>query len=189
MTREISLDLDDLRAVAACAAENAAEVLGIFEAFAASDPRPREAIDAARAFACGGSRTRALRDASWAAQRAARQTGNEAAAHAARAALCAASAAYLHPLARSSQVWHILGAAAHAARAAELAAGDDANIGTDHIERAARRASARMVAVLLRFPPAPTGGARAGQLMRRLDRELRGAASSGVFEGSEHRFA
>ena len=42
---------------------------------------------------------------------------------AARAAMCATSAAYLHPLADAHQVKHVLGAAAHAARAAELVGG------------------------------------------------------------------
>jgi hypothetical protein len=51
------------------------------------------------------------------------------------------AAAYLHPLARSTQVKHILGAAAHAVRAAELAAGGDRSVGAQRIEWACQRAS------------------------------------------------
>ena len=73
---------------------------------------------------------------------------------------CAASAAYLHPLADAHQVKHILGAAAHAARAAELIAGDDRDVGAEHIEQARRRATPAVVEVLKRYPAAPPGGGR-----------------------------
>jgi hypothetical protein len=92
---------------------------------------------------------------------------------AARAAMCAASAAYLHPLADAHQVKHILGAAAHAARAAELVASDDRDVGADHIEQARRRATPVVVDVLSRYPTAPPGGGRVGELLRDLDGALR----------------
>lgn len=88
--------------------------------------------------------------------------------------MCAASAAYLHPLANATQVKHILGAAAHAARAAELLAGDDRDVCVGRIEQARRRATPGVVDVLGRYPTAPPGGGRVGELLRDLDKALRG---------------
>jgi hypothetical protein len=172
-TREIVLDAQDLRAVAGYAAGCAQEVLEVFERAQPADLRPRDAVDAAWTFARGGERGKRLRDTAWAAQKAARDAGTAAAGHAARAAMCAASAAYLHPLADAHQVKHILGAAAHAARAAELVAGDDPDVGAAHVERARRRATPVVVDVLGRYPAAPPGGGRVGELLRALDDALR----------------
>lgn len=169
----IDLSMSDLRAVAAYAASCAQLTLPIFEQAYPEDPRPRTAVDAGQAFAEGAPRTKSLRDAAWAAMRAANEAGNAsqlAAREAARAAVAAASAAYLHPLAKATQVKHILGAAAHGAHAVELAGGDAAA----HLARAGALASPGMIAVLARYPPAPPGGARAGELMRQLDSMLRG---------------
>src|SRR5262245_4606843 len=140
-TRGIVLSMQDLREVTRYAAESAQEVLEIFERAHPADSRPRDAIDAAWKFARGGERGKTLRDTGWAAQQAARDADTAAAGEAARAAMCAASAAYLHPLADAHPVKHILGAAAHAARAAELMAGNDRDIGAEHIEHARRRAT------------------------------------------------
>jgi hypothetical protein len=170
---EIALSGHDLREVTRYAAESAQEVLDIFERAHPADSRPRDAIDAAWTFAMGGKRGKALRDTGWAAHKAARDAGATAAGDAARAAMYAASAAYLHPLADAHQVKHILGAAAHAARAAELAAGDDRKIGADHIEHACRRATPAVADVLRRYPAAPPGAGRAGELLRDLDQALR----------------
>lgn len=85
----------------------------------------------------------------------------------------AAGAAYLHPLAKPTQVKHILGAGAHAARAAELVAGDDRRVGADRLEGTVRRATPVVVDVLRRFPAAPDGGGRVGELIRVLDAYLR----------------
>lgn len=175
-TREIVLSEQDLREVTRFAAESAQDVLAVFESTAEGDLRPREAVDAAWAFVGGGKRGKLLRDTAWAAQRAAREAATPAAADAARAAMMAASAAYLHPLARSDQVKHILGAAAHAARALERIAGDDQEVGAQHIEQALRRATHALVEVLNRYPAAPPGGGRVGQLLRDLDEGLRGIA-------------
>ena len=139
-TGEVVLSTQELREVTGWAAESAQEVLEVFESAHPGDPRPRTAVDAARTFARGGDRGKALRDTAWAAMRAARDADTPAAGDAARAAMAAAGAAYLHPLADAHQVKHILGAAAHAARAAELTAGGDRDVGADHIERAPRRA-------------------------------------------------
>ena len=174
--RAIALSKEDLRAVSGYAAACAQDVLELFERLQPADPRPREAIDAAWAFARGGERGKALRDAAWAALRAARDANEPAAGDAARAAMSAASAAYLHPLSDAHQVKHILGAAAHAARAAELVAGDDPRVGAEHLEQARRRATSTMVDVLRRYPAAPAGGGRVGALLRDLDQALRTGA-------------
>ncbi len=171
---EIVLSMRDLREVTGYAAESAQEALGIFESAHPADSRPRDAIDAAWTFARGGKRGKTLRDTGWAALKAARDADTAAAGDAARAAVCAASAAYLHPLAKAPQVKHILGAAAHAARAAELVASDDRDVGADHIEQARRRATPVVVDVLSRYPTAPPGGGRVGELLRDLDGALRG---------------
>lgn len=173
-TGGIVLSMQDLREVTGYAAESAQEVLEIFERAHPADPRPRDAIDAAWTFARGSKRGKTLRDTAWAALKAARDAGTAAAGDAARSAMCAASAAYLHPLANAHQVKHILGAAAHAARASELVAGDDRNVGAEHIEHARRRATPAVVEVLKRYPAAPPGGGRVGELLRDLDEALRG---------------
>ena len=173
---KVVLTLQDLREVARYAAGSAQLVLEIFERAHPADSRPREAIEAAWAFAAGGARGKALRDAAWAAHKAAREAGSTAAGEAARAAMSAASAAYLHPLADAHQVKHILGAAAYAARAAELDAGDDRGVGAQHLELARQRATAAVVEVLNRFPTAPPGGGRVGELLRDLDAALRGSS-------------
>jgi hypothetical protein len=108
-TSEIVLSKQDLREVSRYAAESAQDVLEIFERAHPADSRPRDAIDAAWTFARGGERGKALRDTGWAAHNAARDADTAAAGDAARAAMCAASAAYLHPLADAHQVKHILG--------------------------------------------------------------------------------
>ncbi|MFD9606277.1 hypothetical protein [Streptomyces sp. NPDC059970] len=87
--------------------------------------------------------------------------------------MSAAGAAYLHPLAKATQVKHILGAGAYAARAAELAAGDDRSIGAENLEQTVHRATPAVVDVLKRFPAAPSGGGRVGELIRMLDADLR----------------
>ena len=177
-TSEIVLSIEDLREVSRYAAECAQEVLEIFERAHPADSRPRDAIDAAWTFARGGKRGKTLRDTAWAALRAARDAdtaaGAAAAGDAARAAMSAASAAHLHPLADAHQVKHILGAAAYAARAAELVAGDDRGVGAGHIDQARRRATPIVVDVLSRYPAAPPGGGRVGELLRDLDEALRG---------------
>jgi hypothetical protein len=138
---EVALSEQDLREVTAFAAGCAEPALAIFEADRPDDSRPRDAVRAAWEFARGGKRGKALRDTAWAALKAAKDTETSAAREAAWAASSAAGAAYLHPLAKATQVKHILGAAAYAARAAELAAGDDQAVGaaTWNKQRVARR--------------------------------------------------
>ncbi|MEV4436629.1 putative immunity protein [Streptomyces sp. NPDC049585] len=170
---EIALSMQDLREVTAFAAACAEVVLEVFEADQPDDPRPRDAVGAAWEFARGGRRGKALRDTAWAALKAAKSADTAAASEAARAAMSAAGAAYLHPLAKATQVKHVLGAGAHAARAAELVAGDNPSMGSEHVEQAVHRATPAVVEVLERLPAAPGGGGRVGALMRMLDARLR----------------
>jgi hypothetical protein len=176
---EVVLSTRDLREVSAFAAACAQVVLEIFEADQPDDSRPRDATDAAWAFARGGKRGKSLRDTAWAALKAAKGADTAAAREAAWAASSAAGAAYLHPLARATQVKHILGAAAYAARAAELVAGDDRTVGAEHVKQAVQRATPVVVDVLRRFPVAPDGGGRVGELIRMLDAALRAPMQRG----------
>jgi hypothetical protein len=104
---------------------------------------------------------------------AAKDVADEAAQHAARAAGDAAAAAYLHPLAKATQVRHILGAPASATRAAELSAGDDPKVGIALIEAARVRAVPILIDVLCRYPLAPAGRGRVAHLMKMFDTALR----------------
>ena len=176
----VELSTAELRGVAGYAVACARPALAIFERARPDDRRPRAAIDAAQAFADGAKRAKVIRDSAWAAQRAyqeARDVGQAAASDAARAAVAAASAAFLHPLAKATQVKHILGSAAHAARAIELDAGDDPHVGAQYLEKARDLASPIVVSVLVRYPNAPTGGGRVGELLRTLDAALRTRAT------------
>lgn len=168
------LTQDDLRAVAGFAVVCARPVLWIFERDRPDDARPRDALASVQRFVAGGPRDRAIRDGAWAALRAAgdaRDAGRSASSEAARAAVAAASAPFLHPLAKATQVKHILGGAAHAARAWEIESGDAA--GVDFLMRTRDGVSAKVIAVLRRYPLAPSGGGRTGELLRLIDISLR----------------
>lgn len=184
----IALSEDELRQIAGYAAACARRVLPIFERDLPADTRPRDALDAADAFAGGGRRTNALRQSAWAAYKAAQEASSitspaasapPAAVDAARAASHAAAAAYLHPKASAHQVKHILGAAAHAARAEELAGTGSVTAtatgtpSTGTLEWARHHAPAAVTAVLGRLPAAPPGGGRVDEFIRDLDAALR----------------
>jgi hypothetical protein len=182
-TAKIQLSQPELRHVAAFAAACARPAVVIFETQRPGDPRPRTAINAAQAFADGAPRTKTLRDSAWASHRAAREArdaGQAAAAAAAYAALAAAGAAFLHPLAKATQVRHILGSAAYAARAFELAAGDNLTAGADRIAQSRILAHRAVVDVLSRYPVAPRGGGRVGELIRQLDASLRSSTCPSI---------
>ena len=172
-TGDFELTTDELRAIAAYAVSCVEPVLVLFERAEPDDPRPAAALDAARTFAAGAPRSRLQRSAATDAHRAAKEASTEAARHAATAAGDAAAAAYLHPLAKATQVRHILGAAAHAARAAELARGDDPVVAEYVLTAAAKRATPVVRDVLGRYPRAPQGRTRVAALMTRLDSLLR----------------
>lgn len=186
----IELSTEELQEITGFAAECARRVLSIFERSLPDDSRPRDAVEAAQAFADGGRRTQALRTCGWAAYKAAGEVtgevtgeaaggvagevpGKAAAADAARAASHAAAAAYLHPKASAHQVKHILGAAAHAARAEELVSGEGLGATGQTLEWARHHAPPAVIAVLGRLPAAPPGGGRVGELIRDLDAALR----------------
>ena len=170
---DVELTMDELRAVAGYAAACAEPTLVVFQKAHPDDPRPAAALDAARVFAEGAPRSNLQRTAATEAHRAAKDAATEAARHAAIAAGDAAAAAYLHPLAKTTQVRHILGAAAHAARAAELARGDDPVVAEYVVTAAAKRATPVVLDVLARYPRAPQGPTRVDALMVRLDSMLR----------------
>jgi hypothetical protein len=175
-TLMIELSMAELREITAYAVTCAEPALAIFERDCTGDPRPRASLDEARKFAVGGNRTKALRVTALAAHRAARaalEKDHGAAADAARAAGHAAASAYLHPLAEAHQIIHILGSAVHAARAFELDAGGDPGVAARYIDKAIDLASSTVVSVLLRYPSAPIGGRRVGELLRELDASLR----------------
>lgn len=166
------LSMDELREVARFAVLGAQEVLGTFERALPGDPRPRAAVDAAWEFANGARRTNLQRTTAFDAHRAAKDAPTPAAKHAAHAAGDAASAAYLHPIAKADQLGHILRADAHAAYAEELSTGDPAQA-EQCIARAAERATPAVVGVLKRYPAAVGGRSRVSILMKALDDELR----------------
>ncbi|MEU0529694.1 putative immunity protein [Amycolatopsis tolypomycina] len=160
----MELDLDELRVLTGWAADCAERVLPLTP----DDPRPAAAIAAAREFATGGPRTRALRTAAWGALAAAKAAAPAAAA-AARAAVGAAGAAYLHPLESPHQVKHIVGPAQQAALARELAGGS----AEAEIEWALSQAPPEVRVLLRKFPPGKPGKTRLGELHRKLESALR----------------
>lgn len=102
------------RALALAAADDAERVLPLFGAARPADPRPRQAIEAVRAWARGKLTVPAARAAAFAAHAAAREVQGEAAKAAARAAGHAAATAHVPT--------HAPHAAAYARKAAELSA-------------------------------------------------------------------
>lgn len=169
-TGHLDLTTTERRAVVRFAVDCAAGLLPEFEAVAPDDARPREAIAAALAFAGGADRSNRQRTAAFAAHRAAKDVATERAQLAALACGDAAAAAYLHPIARATQVGHILRAAACAARVAELRTGDG---GDEAVRARAERAAPPVPDVLRRYPPAPRGRTRVAELMAALDAAIR----------------
>ncbi|NHO82658.1 putative immunity protein [Micromonospora sp. CMU55-4] len=174
---DFDLTMDELREVARYAVRHAEDVLPVYERAVPGDPRPRAAVDAAWTFARGAARTKLQRATSLDAHRAARSAPTESARLAARAAGDAAAAAYLHPIAKATQVGHILRAAANAARVAELEAGGDEIVGVAALDRYRQLATPVLVDVLRRYPPVTGGGSRVARLMSALDRDLRQGAA------------
>jgi hypothetical protein len=144
----------DRRIVALWAADCAERVLGLFEADAPGDGRPREAIARTRAFARGelgvadAIRIRFINGA------AAREVRAPSAAAAARAAGQAAAIPHMGA--------HAFGAAAYAAKAAGLAAPDRPETVSEEIRWQLDHASAAAKAALRLLPP--VGEDRSGPL-------------------------
>lgn len=170
---DFALTMDELREVARFARACAQPVLPLFVKECAGDPRPEAALAAAQTFTEGAARSALQRRAATDAHQAGREAPSEAAQHAAFAAGDAAAAAYLHPLAKATQVRHILGAAAQAARAGELAYGDDPVVAEYLLAAAVKRVTPTVRDVLSRYPRAPHGRARVTVLIQKLDSLLR----------------
>ncbi|WP_338155592.1 NAD(+)--rifampin ADP-ribosyltransferase [Arsenicicoccus piscis] len=175
-TGDFELTMDELRAVAGFAAACAEPALVLYAREVPDDDRPAEALAAAKIFAEGGRRSRLQRTAAVAANKAAAEAPTETARQAAYAAGAAAASAYLHPLAKATQLGHLLGPAAHTARAAELWRGDDPVVAEYVIAAAAQRATPQVLDVLSRYPRASEGRSRVAALTRRLDSLLRDPA-------------
>ena len=172
----MKLTENDLRRLGRWAAECAERALPLFEAKAPDDVRPREALDAIRAYAGGGERTNRLRQRVWAALAAAREAGDPAAAAAARAAAVSAGVAYMHATYSPGQEKHVLGPALYAALARELAA-DDPAAAEEEIRRAVRRAPPAVREIVRRLPARGAGRTRQAALYVLLDAGLRRPAA------------
>ena len=164
---------EDRRRLGLWTADCAERALPLFEVHAPTDPRPREAVEAARAFARGGRRTAQLRSAASAAYAAAREVGDPGAAAAARATGLAAATAFIHAAVSKDQEKHALGPAVYAARARELAASDDHLTGDEEIRWAIEHAPPAVRDILRRLPARSGGRSRLEALYYRLDAALR----------------
>lgn len=160
----LTLSEDDRRVLAVWAADCAQRTLPLFEARAPGDTRPREAVDALRAFARGEVRIGSMRALSARAHAAAREVGDPAATAAARAAGHAAAVAHMAA--------HARGAAAYAAVAAGLAAGGDPAAAGDEIRWAVRHASPDARHVMRRLPPPVRAASQLGRLIGELHARL-----------------
>jgi hypothetical protein len=134
----------DRRIVAVWAADCAERVLGLFEAEAPGDSRPRDAIGRLRAFARGELGVAEARRR-FVAHAAARDVSGPAAVAAARAAGQAASIPHMGA--------HALGAAAYAAKAAGLAVPERPEAVSNEIWWQLGRISAPARAALRQLPP------------------------------------
>jgi hypothetical protein len=147
MSSPQTLSEADRRIVALWAADCAERVLGVFEAEAPDDRRPREAIARARAFGRGELEVAEEIRRRFANGGAARDVQAPAAVAAARAAGQAAAVAHMGA--------HALGAAAYAAKAVGRAAPDEIQWQLEHM-------SADVRAALRQLPP--VGEDRSGPL-------------------------
>lgn len=168
-TDHIELSMTELREVtrfATAPADTAVQWLA-----AEPDPRVTQALQAAGAFAAGAPRSRWQRTAAVDAHRAAREATDPIGRHVAAAAGDAAASAYLHPLAKGTQVAHILRSTVHAALAGEAAKGPQAL--DEALDDATGLATPLVLEVLRRYPPYPAGPGRLAQLVCQLDGALR----------------
>jgi hypothetical protein len=147
------LSAAERRIVAVWAADCAERVLGLFEAEAPGDRRPRDAIARLRAFARGELGVAEARRR-FVAHAAAREVSAPAAVAAARAAGQAASVPHMGA--------HALGAAAYAAKAAGLGAPDRPEAVTEEISWQLGHMSEPARAALRQLPP--VGEDRSGPL-------------------------
>jgi hypothetical protein len=134
----------DRRIVAVWAADCADRVLGLFEAEAPEDSRPRDAIARTRAFARGDLGAADEIRRRFVAGRAARDVTSPAAVAAARAAAQASGVAHMGA--------HALGAAAYAAKAAGLGAPERPDAVDDEIRWQLEHVSAEARSALASLP-------------------------------------
>lgn len=172
-TKYFRLSLDSLRAIGGWAGDCAERALGVYEARAGSDSRPRAAIEGIREFAAGGRRTARLRTLALAANAAAREVDDPAAAAAARGAGAAAASAYTHPLADVHQTKHVVGAAAYAALALELDHAGDSSIADGEIRWSIEHAPREACDVLMQMPSRLPGKSRLDTILFELDAGIR----------------
>jgi Imm-5 like putative immunity protein len=144
----------DRRLVAAWAADCAERVLGLFEAEAPADGRPRAAIARARAYARGELDTAAEIRRRFVGGVPVGEVKSPAAVAAARAAGQAVAVCHMGA--------HALGAAAYAIRAASLAAPDRPQVVEDEIRWQLTHMTEGVRAALCRLPP--VGEDRSGPL-------------------------
>ena len=149
-----TLSEGERRLVAEWAADCAERVLGLFEAEAPEDGRPRAAVDRARAFARGEVRTAEGIRHWFVGGVPAHEIKTPAAAAAARAAVQAAAVCHMGA--------HSLGAAAYAARAVGLAAPDRRRAAGDEIRWQLAHMSPEVRTALRALPP--VGENRSGPL-------------------------
>jgi hypothetical protein len=173
-SKYFTLTLDALRALGGWAADCAERALPVYETRAASDTRPRAAIEGIRVFANGGKRSAQLRTLALSAFSAAREANDPAAAAAARAAGLAASSAYTHPLADIQQTKHIVGPAAYAALAQELSQSGGLSIGDREAAWAIDHVTPEALGILLQMPAREMGKTRLENLMFKIDAGIRG---------------
>lgn len=171
--RYFELSMDSLRVIGGWAADCAERALPLYELRAASDPRPRAAIEGIREFAAGGARTTRLRTLALDAHSAGREAADPASAAAARSAGAAAASAYTHPLADIHQTKHIVGAAAYAALALELDHDGDSGVGEREVRWAIDHAPFEARKVLLEMPAREPGRSRLDTLLYELDAGIR----------------
>ncbi len=172
-SRYFPLSLESIRALGSWVADCAERALPVYENYADSDPRPREAIAGIRVFAAGGKRTAQLRTLALSAFSAAREAGDPAAAAAARAAGLAASSAYTHPLVDVQQTKHIVGPAAYAALALELNQAGDHSMGDNEVIWAVEHVTPEVRAILLHMPAREIGRTRLENIMYKIDVSIR----------------
>ncbi len=149
-----TLSEGDRRLVAAWAADCAERVLGLFEAEAPGDDRPRAAISRTRAFARGELNTSEEIRRRFVGGVSAGEVNAPAAASAARAAGQAVAICHMGA--------HALGAAAYAAKAAGLAGPDGPEAVKDEIRWQLSHMTAEVRAALRAIPP--VGADRSGPL-------------------------
>lgn len=166
----LTLSESDRRLVADWAADCAGLSLPLFQRSAPDDPRPRAAIEGARAFARGDLRVGIARRLAAEAHGAARSVDDPAAVAAARAAGHAAATAHMAS--------HALGAPAYAALAAWLGGSDQHLTAEAVCGWALDQVSTAAHEVLCRLPARPQREGGIGRLVFNLDQALRAAGPS-----------